>query len=46
VAAVILVLRLAVGDYQEQRFVGDESLRSPEFPGLKLTAEQVLKAGV
>jgi Uma2 family endonuclease len=45
-AAVVLILTLAGQEYQEQRFVGDESLVSPGFPGLQLSAEQVLQAGL
>lgn len=33
------------GEYQVQRFQGNQLLSSPTFPNLVLTAEQVLKAG-
>jgi Uma2 family endonuclease len=45
VAAVVLVLHLDGGVYQEQRFTGDMAIASPTFPVLKLTATQVLSAG-
>lgn len=46
VADAILVLTLAQGNYQEQRFTGEQRLASPGFPELDLTAKQVLKAGL
>lgn len=39
VAAIVLVLRLTGQEYHEQRFVQNESLVSPGFPGLKLRAD-------
>jgi Uma2 family endonuclease len=42
---VILVGRLTDGKYDYVGFEGDEAIVSPTFPGLKLTAEQVLRAG-
>lgn len=45
IAAVILILTLNGAAYQEQQFQGQQSIISPTFPGLQLTAEQVLKAG-
>lgn len=37
---------LVDGEYEIQQFRGDRTIVSPTFPGLKLTAEQVLRAGV
>jgi Uma2 family endonuclease len=42
---VILVGRLTNGKYDYVGFEEDEAIVSPTFPGLKLTAEQVLRAG-
>jgi Uma2 family endonuclease len=42
IAQVVLVLTLAVGEYQEQRFTGNQAIASPSFPDLALTAAQVL----
>jgi Uma2 family endonuclease len=39
------VCRLVDGEYEIQQFRGNQTIASPTFPGLKLTAEQVLKAG-
>lgn len=39
------VCRLVDGEYEIQQFRGNQTIVSPTFPGLKLTAEQVLKAG-
>jgi Uma2 family endonuclease len=36
---------LAEGEYDFQDFTGNQVIQSPTFPGLKLTAEQVLTAG-
>lgn len=33
------------GAYRFETFMGNEAIASPSFPGLNLTAEQVLKAG-
>ncbi|MBE9066997.1 Uma2 family endonuclease [Leptolyngbya cf. ectocarpi LEGE 11479] len=46
VEAVIFVLTRVDGEYQEQRFTGDEWLVSPGFSELKLSAVQVLGAGL
>lgn len=46
VEAVIFVLTRVDGEYQEQRFTGDEWLVSPGFPELKLSAAQILGAGL
>lgn len=46
IAAVALVLELKDGQYQEQRFIGDELLVSPKFADLELSAAQILKAGL
>lgn len=45
-AAVVLVLTLVEGVYQEKRFVDAEKLASPMFPALELTALQVLTANL
>jgi Uma2 family endonuclease len=42
---VVLMLTLVDGDYQEATFTGEQVIISPTFPGLSLTAEQVLNAG-
>jgi len=39
------ICRLVNGEYEMQQFRGDENIISPTFPHLKLTAEQVLRAG-
>ncbi|MEP0918584.1 Uma2 family endonuclease [Leptolyngbya sp. DQ-M1] len=39
------VCRLVDGEYEIQQFRGNQIIDSPTFPGLKLTAEQVLTAG-
>ena len=46
IAAVVLVLTLAEGDYQEQKYVGEQRVRSLAFPNAELSAAQVLKAGL
>ena len=46
IAAVILVLTLVGGDYQEQKYVGEQRLRSLAIPNVELSAAQVLKAGL
>ena len=46
IASVVLVFKRVGKEYQEQRFMGDEQLISPGFPALKLSAVQVLKAGL
>jgi Uma2 family endonuclease len=43
--AIVLVGRLVDEGYQFTQFAGNEMIVSPTFPGLKLTAEQVLTAG-
>jgi Uma2 family endonuclease len=43
--ACIRVGTLVDGAYQFQDFAGKQTIVSPTFPGLKLTAEQVLRAG-
>jgi Uma2 family endonuclease len=42
---VVLVLTLVDGEYQEATFTGNKTIKSPTFPGLKLTAIEVLTAG-
>jgi Uma2 family endonuclease len=42
IAQVVLVLTLAGGEYQEQRFTGNQVIASPTFPAFALTVEQVL----
>jgi Uma2 family endonuclease len=39
------ICTLANGEYEIQQLRGNQIIVSPTFPGLKLTAEQVLKAG-
>jgi Uma2 family endonuclease len=39
------ICTLVNGEYEIQQLRGDRAIVSPTFPGLKLTAEQVLKAG-
>jgi Uma2 family endonuclease len=39
------VCTLVDGEYEIQRFRGNQTLTSLIFPNLKLTAEQVLRAG-
>lgn len=39
------VCTLVDGEYEIQQFRGNQTIVSPIFPGLELTAEQVLKAG-
>ena len=39
------VCTLVDGEYEIQQFRNNQPIVSPTFPGLKLTAEQVLKAG-
>jgi Uma2 family endonuclease len=46
VRQVVLVLTLVNEVYQETTFTGNQTLVSPTFPGLTLTAGQVLTAGV
>ena len=43
--AVVIVLTLKKGAYQSKEFRGSEKVVSPTFPDLKLTAEQILRAG-
>ncbi len=45
VRQVVWVLVLEGQGYQWQRFVGPTPVISPTFPGLKLPAEQILRAG-
>ena len=44
-AAVVLILSLVDGRYQEQVFTGNDLLSSPTFPKLTLTAKTVFTAG-
>jgi Uma2 family endonuclease len=39
------ICTLMNGEYEIQQLRGDEAIVSPMFPGLKLTAEQILRAG-
>jgi Uma2 family endonuclease len=39
------ICMLVGGEYEIQRFQGDRAIVSPAFPELKLTAEEVLRAG-
>jgi Uma2 family endonuclease len=43
--AVVLVLTLVGSAYQETRFTGNMAIVSPNFPGLTITADEVLTAG-
>ncbi|WP_068820256.1 Uma2 family endonuclease [Phormidesmis priestleyi] len=43
--AVVIVLTLKNGAYQAREFRGSDRVVSPTFPDLKLTAEQILRAG-
>ncbi len=43
--SVVLVLTLGDGGYQEATFTGNQTIISPTFPGLTLTAIEVLTAG-
>jgi Uma2 family endonuclease len=43
--SVVLVLTLVDGEYQEATFTGSQVIQSLAFPGLKLTAIEVLTAG-
>jgi len=43
--AVVIVLTLKNGAYQSREFRGSDRVVSPTFPDLKLTAEQILRAG-
>jgi Uma2 family endonuclease len=43
--AIVCILTLAGQQYQEVSFSGNQSIVSLAFPGLKLTAAQVLSAG-
>ncbi|MBT9314663.1 Uma2 family endonuclease [Leptothoe spongobia] len=46
VAAVVYVLTLVDGNYQECKFEDDQILMSPEFTAVNLTAAQLLRAGL
>ncbi|NEP19410.1 MAG: Uma2 family endonuclease [Leptolyngbya sp. SIO4C1] len=46
VAAAILILKLVDGSYKEQSFTGNQPLMSPGFPSLKISAAQILNAGL
>jgi Uma2 family endonuclease len=43
---VVMILRLAGGQYQEKIFRGNDRVLSPTFQNLELTAEQILNAGI
>jgi Uma2 family endonuclease len=43
--SVVKVLTLTDGEYQEAAFTGNQVIQSPTFPGLTLTAIEVLTAG-
>jgi Uma2 family endonuclease len=45
IAQKVTLLEWVDGLYEEQAYQGDETIVSPSFPGLKLTAAQVLGAG-
>jgi Uncharacterized protein conserved in cyanobacteria len=44
-APTLSICTLVGGDYEIQQFRGNEVIVSPTFPELRLTAEQVLRAG-
>ena len=44
IASVVLVLSLVDGHYQEQSFTADEILRSPTFPKLNLSPQEIFLA--
>ena len=44
IKAIVLILKLVGKEYQEQRFIGDDSLVSPLFPQLNLCCSQLLRA--
>ncbi len=41
----LTICSLVDGEYEMQQFVGDRSIISPAFPGLTLTAAEILQAG-
>ena len=41
----LTICTLVDGEYEIQQLRGDRAIASPTFPGLELTAEQVLRAG-
>jgi Uma2 family endonuclease len=43
--SVVLVLTLVESAYQETSFMGNTAIASPSFPGLTITADEVLTAG-
>jgi len=43
--SLVMVLSLENGDYFSREFRGNDSIASPTFPNLQLTAEQILTAG-
>ena len=45
-AAVVFVLTLVSGDYQEQQFTNSQQLISSTFPQFELSAATVLTAGL
>jgi Uma2 family endonuclease len=45
IAAIVVILTLEGGKYQEQKFQGKQFISSPTFPNLNLTVEQILKVG-
>ncbi|MGG6270949.1 Uma2 family endonuclease [Leptolyngbya sp. AN03gr2] len=44
--SIVIVLELRNGSYRSQPFQGGDPIISPTFPGLQLTAEQILRAGL
>ena len=46
ILSVVWVLTLEDSVYKETKFVGDEEVRSPQFPQLNLSAKQILAAGM
>lgn len=43
--SVVIVLTLKDGAYQSREFRGSDKVDSPTFPDLRLTADQILRAG-
>ena len=43
--SVVIVLTLKAGAYQSREFRGSDRVISATFPGLQLTADQILRAG-
>jgi len=46
IANTVLILTLQGNKYSKEKYTGDQTLKSHSFPGLELTATQVLSAGM